>query len=187
MYAHYDSSALSNDEEIQKAIQKIKAETIPQLIFDIVELLDKSEIEPLKDLIKDFKTQHSNTCITTNALLIAIKDFMNRPNAESIKATPNRGKNHIDKRMRVVIEEILLVNGIQEDKARKFVSDLKSEFLCHALGSAKRILSILKSSQKHLLKQLSTNYIYKEKSPITSLIVDALREGGYTAIRKADT
>lgn len=157
----------------KKAISSIKDPKL-QLFFEIFELLDK-----IGTLAKT----------STNELLDGIKDLLISKQTSTDSSNHSAVNAEVDtvNRIRDVIEQMLVLNGIPQENAKQAVDDLESNVLNETLKKVKLVFNSLKAihtcNQKDLL--INFNIACKQKKNITSLIVEALQKGWYK-LRKAE-
>lgn len=166
----------------QKVIVKIKKETNIEMFLEIVELLDKKRTYDGDTILfqnnnaTDIDLKKTET--KTNKQLAEIKNLIS-------KQTPYDGpsqsaaKAEFDKLsgMRTVIEQMLVVNGIQQENAKQAVDALEPDILHETLNKAKDAFSNLKAIRSHNQMDLLIQCNIKKQSMFSS-IVEVLKKGG---------
>lgn len=162
---------------VRKVITEIKAEL--NLLLEIIVLLSQIRItnggeKQFKDEITKLKRK------TTNRPLAGIADLLisqEVPFCSGNQLAANDDSDTVDQ-MCVAIEQILVANGIPQEKAMQTISRLEHGILDEVLATIKFVFSNMNAIQTHDRKDLLIKFdISKDKKTILSIIDEALKKG----------
>lgn len=167
----------------------ITANTKLELFFEMVELLDKARIS--KADAQQFKDDIASLVkTTTNELLTGIKDLLISRQTSSDGTDHSAANDEFDtvNGMRAVIEQMLVVNGIQTENAKQYLDDLEPHVLNETLTRCKLVLTHRKAIRAYNQTDLLIEFSIKchEEENLTNVIAEALKKGGCT-LQKAKT
>lgn len=160
-----------------RVIANITAETKLELFFETVELLEKVKIS--KGDAGQFRHDIGNLKkTTTNELLTGIRDLLLCKQTSSDDSSHSAANADVDtvNRLRDVMEQMLVVNGIPPENAKQAVDDLEKDVLDETLTNIKSVVINLEAIRKHdQLIKFNINTKQKE-----TIIIEALKKGGCT-------
>lgn len=176
-------------DEVLQVIANIKAKTQLLLFLEIVALMDKTRVSEggTQQLRYDIANLEKTE---TNDLLVGIKDLLISRETSSDSSSDSAANAEFDtvNQMRAIIEQMLVVNGIQTENAKQAVDDLQPDILSEMLDKVKFVFANLKAirayNQTDLL--IKFNIMDGQENSLTSVIVEALKKGGCT-FRKTET
>lgn len=171
------TAGATSENKVRQVIAKIKRKTKIDLFLKIVELLDKTRVSRIN--AQSFRKEMANfKKKTTNELLAEIEGVISSRQAtpsDECKHSALSTKSDTVNRMLDVIEQMLIVNGIPQGKAKQAVDDLDKDVLGEALANIRKILATdLDAIRKHE-KLIKLNHKSRQKDTV---IVEALMKGG---------
>lgn len=165
-------------DKVRQAIANMKTKNKVEPFLAIIELLSRECFSENgeQEFIKKIPTLKEST---THELLVAIDKLQVSIETNSADSSHSATEREKIDRMRAVIEQMIVVNGIPQDKAKLAVSHLEDDVLNEILTKTKGVYTNLKTIRGHHQKQLLIRFDIASKvnKNISSLILDALKEG----------